>query len=182
VDGESYTAVGVMPQEFRFQFWSNLRQLWGPVGYTEGDKGRGSHSFVAIARLKPGVTVAQAPGASYSVTCPAYFRTLDIPLLEGREFTDKDTGDAPGVIVINQTMACRYWPKEDPVGKRIKIGYFDSHDPWLTVVGVLGDVRHWGLDREVRPEFFLPLVPSESVPKTRAIYQRAIAGRPATLF
>jgi putative ABC transport system permease protein len=60
VDGGSYTVVGVMPREFQFQFWSDLRQLWVPVGYTEGDKVRNSHSFISIARLKSGVSVVQA--------------------------------------------------------------------------------------------------------------------------
>ncbi len=60
------------------------------------------------------------------------------------------------VNVANQTMARRFRPKEDPLGKRIKIGRFESDEPWLTVVGVVGDVRHWGLDQQIRPEFFRP--------------------------
>ncbi|MGB7184991.1 MAG: ABC transporter permease, partial [Candidatus Acidiferrales bacterium] len=60
IDGESLTVVGVMPQSFQFQFWSHARELWVPVGYTVGDKDRGSNSFVCIARLKPGVTLEQA--------------------------------------------------------------------------------------------------------------------------
>jgi len=60
VDGEDFTVVGVMPHEFHWEFWSGHRQLWVPVGYTEGDKGRSSNSFISFARLKPGVTVAQA--------------------------------------------------------------------------------------------------------------------------
>src|SRR5580704_10682740 len=60
VDGEDFTVVGIMPREFHWEFWSGQRQLWVPVGYTEGDKVRGSNSFIAFARLKPGVTVAQA--------------------------------------------------------------------------------------------------------------------------
>ena len=60
VDGEDFTVVGVMPREFHWEFWSSQRQLWVPVGYTEGDRGRGSNSFISFARLKPGVTVAQA--------------------------------------------------------------------------------------------------------------------------
>jgi putative ABC transport system permease protein len=117
-------------------------------------QGNAGRSFVIEGRPDPGPE--RQPGAGYSVTCPGYFRTLDIPLLEGREFADQDMLGAPGVIVINQTMARRYWPTEDPVGKRIKLGYFESHEPWLTVVGLVGDVRHWGLDAEVRPEFFRP--------------------------
>jgi putative ABC transport system permease protein len=60
MDGEDFTVVGVMPPEFRWQFWSGPRQLWVPVGYTETDKGRDDNSFVSCARLKPGVTLAQA--------------------------------------------------------------------------------------------------------------------------
>src|SRR5262249_54615691 len=60
IDEQDYTVVGLMPPDFDFQFWSSRRQLWVPVGYTEGDFDRGANSFVAIARLKAGVTVAQA--------------------------------------------------------------------------------------------------------------------------
>jgi predicted permease len=60
VDGEDFTVVGVMPREFAWQFWSGPRQLWVPVGYTKTDYGRGASSFLSFARLKPGVSVAQA--------------------------------------------------------------------------------------------------------------------------
>lgn len=60
VDGADFTVVGVMPKEFEWQFWSGPRQLWVPVGYTKTDFGRGDNSFLAIARLKPDVSVAQA--------------------------------------------------------------------------------------------------------------------------
>jgi len=60
VDGEDFTVVGVMPREFQWQFWSGPRQLWVPVGYTKTDYHRDENSFIAFARLKPGVTVGQA--------------------------------------------------------------------------------------------------------------------------
>jgi putative ABC transport system permease protein len=60
VDSAEFTVVGVMPREFEWQFWSGPRRLWVPVGYTKTDFGRGDNSFLSIARLKPGVTVAQA--------------------------------------------------------------------------------------------------------------------------
>src|SRR5215470_10828195 len=59
IDGEDFTVIGVMPPDFQFQFWSGPRQLWVPISYTVGDHDRGSHSFVAIARLKSDVTFAQ---------------------------------------------------------------------------------------------------------------------------
>ena len=67
VDGEDFTVVGVMPPDFRWQFWSGPRQLWVPVGYTVTDKGRDDNSFISIARLKPGVTIAQARSEMASI-------------------------------------------------------------------------------------------------------------------
>ncbi len=94
------------------------------------------------------------PNANYSVACPNYFRTMGIPLIAGREFTHQDTVGAPGVIVINETMARKFWPKQDPVGKRIRLG--GSSGPPLTVVGMVGDVRQWGLDEQPLRQFFRP--------------------------
>jgi len=118
----------------------------------EGNAGRG---FVIEGRPVPDPK-DQGPNANYSVACPNYFRTMGIPLLKGREFTHQDTVNAPGVIIMNEAMARKYWPNEDPLGKRIKLGFGHGQEPWLTVVGVTGDVRHWGLDEQVQPQFFRP--------------------------
>jgi putative ABC transport system permease protein len=98
------------------------------------------------------------PSAKYSIACPNYFRTMGIPMLEGREFTDRDTEAAPGVIVISEAMARRFWPKKDALGHRVKIGRFDSDAPWLTIVGIARDVRTRGLDRQPPAEFFRPFM------------------------
>jgi putative ABC transport system permease protein len=116
-----------------------------------GWAGRG---FVIEGQPDPGTD--NQPGAKYTLICPNYFRTMGIRLISGREFTEQDSLNAPGVIVINETMAKRYWPNEDPVGKRIKIGLFNADAPWLTVVGVAQDVKQRGLDQRTRPEFFRP--------------------------
>jgi putative ABC transport system permease protein len=79
---------------------------------------------------------------------------MGIPLLNGREFTRMDTVSAPATIVINETMARTYWPKENAVGRAIRLGGSDG--PRLTVVGVVGDVHHSGLDVPVRRQFFRP--------------------------
>jgi putative ABC transport system permease protein len=100
------------------------------------------------------------PGANYAVACPGYFRTMGIPLVRGREFTDLDSLGAPGVIVINEAMANEYWPNENPIGRRIRFGSLGSDAPMLTVVGVIRDVRHSGLDRKVQPEFYRPYTQS----------------------
>jgi putative ABC transport system permease protein len=120
----------------------------GAVGHLpmQGDAGR---SFAVEGQPDPGR--GHRPGASYSVACPDYFKALGVPLLAGREFTHQDTVGAPGVIIVNQSMAQKFWPKDDPVGKRIR-----EDSGWFTVVGVVGNVRHWGLDNENQPQFFRP--------------------------
>ena len=119
----------------------------GAVGHLplQGNAGR---SFAIEGRPDPGP--GNAASAAYSAACPNYFRAMNIPVLEGREFTHLDTLGSPQVIVINQTMAKKFWPGENPVGKRIQQG------KWLTIVGVVGDVHHWGLDGGMQPQFFRP--------------------------
>ncbi len=115
----------------------------------QGNAGRG---FQIEGR--PPEAPGHMPGAGYSVACPDYFRTMGIPVLKGREFKAQDTVSAPGVIVINETMARAFWPKEDPVGRAIRLGGTDG--PRLTVVGVVGDVHYQGLDVPVERQFFRP--------------------------
>lgn len=97
---------------------------------------------------------AHMPGANYSVACPNYFRTMGIPILKGREFTQQDVSGAPAVIVINEAMEHAFWPKENPVGRAIRLGGSDG--PHLTVVGVVGNVHQAGLDMPERPQFVRP--------------------------
>lgn len=85
-----------------------------------------------------------------------YFQTMTIPLKRGRVFQPQDSKDSLRVAVIDEVMARRYWPNEDALGKRFKMGDMTSKAPWLTVVGVVGGVRHSALGAEGRPEFFLP--------------------------
>jgi putative ABC transport system permease protein len=115
----------------------------------EGNAGRGFQ-----IEGQPPSDPGHMPGADYSVACPNYFRTMGIPILKGREFTRQDTLGGPGVIVINQAMAQAYWPKENPVGRAIRLG--GTEGPRLTVVGVVGDVHHLGLDVSMRGQFFRP--------------------------
>jgi putative ABC transport system permease protein len=96
------------------------------------------------------------PGAAYSVACPGILKTLGVTLLAGREFTDGDSLGAPDVALINETFAKRNWPGEEAVGKRFKIGRPSDDAPWLTVVGVHKDFRHFGLDSEQGPSFYRP--------------------------
>ena len=91
-----------------------------------------------------------------------FFTTLRTPLLRGRFFSVEDGPDAPRVVIINDAMARHLWPGRDPVGRRIKLGPWDSDRPWLTVVGVVGDMRRQGLETEPIPQMFEPLAQNPS--------------------
>jgi putative ABC transport system permease protein len=91
---------------------------------------------------------------------PGFFTTLGTPLLRGRVFSIADGPDAPPVAIVNEAMARRAWPGQDPVGRRFRLGAADA--PWHTVVGVVGDLRRQGLERESFPQAFVPLAQSGS--------------------
>jgi putative ABC transport system permease protein len=116
--------------------------------------------------------------AHHRLISPGYLEAMRIPLLRGRAFDDTDRADSLPVAIVSQELARRYWPGEDPVGKRVKRGGIDSPFPWLTVVGVAGDVRDKGLDAEVEPTWYLPLAQSET-PAFRLVVRTRTA--PASL-
>ena len=124
--------------------------------------GASSHLPLSGADRRGGITVdgfERRPGdspvrAHARMVSPGYFPALGIQLAEGRLFADADTATAPLVVVINDTMARRYWPGSSPLGKRMMFN--GANEPWREVVGVIKDVRHWGLDREVNPEVYMP--------------------------
>ena len=93
---------------------------------------------------------------------PNYFRAMGVPLLRGRVFTPRDREGEPQVTVVNETFVRRFFPNEDPLGKRIKFGPPESEGPWITIVGVVGDTRRTGFDAAVRPETYLPHAQSPS--------------------
>lgn len=106
------------------------------------------------------VEVGQEPEAGYRVVDSDYFRTMKIPLLRGRSFNAADhLKGAAEVAIVNQTMARTQWKGQDPVGKRFKLGNVASDQPWMTVVGIAGDVRHDSLAVPAEAEFFLPFSP-----------------------
>jgi putative ABC transport system permease protein len=95
--------------------------------------------------------------AGLRVATPGYFRTLGIPFISGRDFTERDELKAPPVIIINETLAQRYFPNQDPLGRHLRPDIsIDSEPPWREIVGVTRAVRHRGLGQEPRPEFYLP--------------------------
>jgi putative ABC transport system permease protein len=97
------------------------------------------------------------PAAGYQVVGPDYFRTMRIPLLRGRLFDEADADETLRVALVNQTTADRYWPHEDPIGKRIAWGTDEGDNRvWITIVGIVGDAYVEGLDLPPRPETYLP--------------------------
>ena len=81
---------------------------------------------------------------------------MEIPLLRGRFFNDRDNDGAPRGVLIDEHMARQFWPDQDPIGKRIHIVELKSGDPWQTIVGVVGRVKQDSLDSDPRIAFYLP--------------------------
>jgi putative ABC transport system permease protein len=92
----------------------------------------------------------------YQAASPNFFETLHVPLRAGRLLRYTDGPDSPRVAVISERLASRWWSNESPIGKRIKIGAADSKNPWLTIVGVVGDLVHSPYERQPRRTLYLP--------------------------
>jgi putative ABC transport system permease protein len=97
----------------------------------------------------------QEEDGRYRVCSPDYFETMGITVMKGRAFNDQDKGGAQPVVIVNETFARKYWPTQDPIGKRIRFYGPIDRAPWMQVVGVIRDVKH-ELNIPVRPEYYLP--------------------------
>jgi putative ABC transport system permease protein len=94
--------------------------------------------------------------AGWQIVGANYFRTLGIPLLRGRDLTAQDTDEtAPIVAIVNETMAWRFWPHENPIGRRITLGLPRSDNPWITIVGIAKDLPHRAVDSQAEPDWYL---------------------------
>lgn len=101
------------------------------------------------------VSLSEMPWAGFRVSTPNYFRTMVTPLLAGRDFDDRDLYDAPLVAIINRRLADKEFPNGDAIGKRIKTG-LDRPDEWMTIVGIVGDVRHDNPSTPAKSEIYMP--------------------------
>jgi putative ABC transport system permease protein len=129
-------------------------------------------SFTIEGRPQP--EPDQEPVAWYDSVTPDYFRTIGMRLLKGREFTERDNETAPKVVVISEATARRYFPDEDPLGKRIQFGKNDSRE----IVGVMADVKQFGLETDARPSMWF----SANQSPDRAMYVVArTSGDPLSL-
>jgi predicted permease len=120
----------------------------------------GGSSNGLLAEGKP-LDPANLLDSQLQITSPSYLSTVRVPLKAGRDFTPQDTREGTLVAIVNETLARSMWPGENAIGKRFaccEAGPKGRMDPiWHEVVGVVGDVRAWGLDHQVRPEFYIPM-------------------------
>jgi len=112
---------------------------------------------IAIAG-RPPKRVNELPVAQVRSVSPDYFRTMRIPLIAGRAFDTRDTSASTAVVLINQAIARRLFPGEDPIGQRVVIWATTAQSRWLTIVGVVGDVRDLGLEEQADLEHVLESV------------------------
>jgi predicted permease len=113
--------------------------------------GQESRTGIAIEGAEPSST--EPTRAHHRVVTTGYFETMRIPLIEGRLINESDAAESTPVMLVNQTMARKYWPGQSPVGRRVLLG---GTEVWREVVGVVGDVKHWGMDKPVNAEMYLP--------------------------
>jgi putative ABC transport system permease protein len=104
-------------------------------------------------QLAPGES---APHGARLMASDDYFQTMGIPLVKGRYFDARDTAEAPGVAIVSEKLAQKYWPGEDPVGKRITFEGGQQQPRWREVIGVVGHTRNEGLEGESRGQYYVP--------------------------
>jgi len=112
---------------------------------------------VFVAADKPVTVRSETPSAAFSPVGAGYFETLGMRVMRGRVFDERDGPETPLVVIVNETLAKRIWPGEDPVGKQLKQGWSDSQTKWREVIGVVGDVRFEGLTADTPQQIYVPL-------------------------
>src|SRR5580704_5390229 len=117
----------------------------------------------------------------YQVVSKDYFATMGIRLMDGRFFDDRDTSSAPGVVIVNRTMANTFWPGQSAIGHRLKPG-MGPDGPWFTVVGVVDDVKNAGLDRPAGTELYVPYKQGQSYGNSDMyVVMKSQSGNPGNL-
>jgi putative ABC transport system permease protein len=122
---------------------------------------------------------ARPPFAAAQIIGPDYFRAIGTPLVRGRDFTPQDSANAPAVAIINETMARRFWPNEDPIGKRLRIGNPESDPQPREIIGVVKDTVIRSIGEEPKPVTYRPLAQQHSQWLTLVVHT---AGNPKALL
>jgi len=119
--------------------------------------GNNSSASFSVEGLQVGPNESSPHGDPHMVSAD-YFRTMEIPLLSGRYFSEQDSKDSLPVTIVDETLAKRYWPDQDPIGKRIA-AFFDGKPNqlnWRTIVGVVKNVKRYGLDGKIKEQYYFP--------------------------
>jgi predicted permease len=164
---------------FYQDFFARMEALPGVVsvgGTTRVPLGSTSVTTTVQIDGRP-VPVAELPEVQFRRAMHNYFKAMGIPIRRGRDFNSNDGPTAPSVAVINETMARRLFPNQDPVGQRVRTGP-NATGPWTTIIGVIGDIRHGGLEEEPQPELYITA--QQGPPVSPFIVVRA-SGDPAAL-
>ena len=164
------------------------QQVTERIATLPGVESAGLSSEIFISGNPDGVITIEhgTPDSSGSARIPLrrdevsedFFQTLRVPLRQGRFFNAQDNQESVPVAIVNETMARRFWPGEEASGKRFRLGSAQSNNPWLTVVGVVGDMRRQGLERQPISQIFFPY---EQNPSRRMILLIRTAGEPTQL-
>jgi len=130
----------------------------------------GPHNSGGFTIEGDAVTNNAIPTAQVGLVSPDFFRTMETPLKRGRFFTDADDRQAPQVVLIDEALAARYFSNRDPVGLRIKRGGPASEAPWMTIVGLVGNIKSDGFDKPDQPHLYFPIFQNPAY--AMAIYLR----------
>ena len=148
---------------FYEQTWQGIQALTGvkSVGAIDNLPLSGIHGGGPFTiEGHPTESDVDAPSAYRCIVSWNYFRTMGIPLLHGREFTERDRAGTPTVLIINEAAAHRYWSGQNPVGRRLSFTTGRTQPTWLEIVGVVKDVLHDGLESPAKPTIYLPFLQS----------------------
>jgi putative ABC transport system permease protein len=159
-------------ESFRRDVLTNIKAIAGveSAAFTLSLPIEGSYwGSIFIVKDQPVPERSQLPSAAFNPISPDYFQTMGIPLLKGRPFTEADKEQSAAVVVINETMARRFWPNENPIGKRVKQGWPEQETPWREVVGVVGDVKLDGVIEKTPLHIYLPMSQSASASSFLAV-------------
>lgn len=149
------------------------------VAFTSNLPGRGGYSSRPIAvEGQPLAANEEPPRVEARVATPALFATLELPVTAGRGLEETDAQGGREVIVVSRSLAERFWPGQDPLGRRLRMVSGDADTPWLTVVGVSGDVVHQWAMRRSAPTFYRPL---EQAPSRHLSVALRTGGEPEAL-
>jgi putative ABC transport system permease protein len=121
-----------------------------------------------VVEGRPPLPIGVFNMAKYRPVSVGYFETIGIPLIQGRWFTPADTADSPWVVVISDAMARQYWRGENPIGQRLRFGPPTAR----TVIGIVGDVRHDGLDGETKPDMYVPIQQAPNIESSPTVVVR----------